>query len=142
MAPQLLGLSPDTENTAKPHDPDMENTAKPQDSDKENTVKAKQGESPTKSLQPETKSKVRRALEPVVLQKTTVVKRKKQRKTMQKSPVYLCGTCGCDCLDIPLGEDDQSVNCDKCDVWVHYVCAGVTDKVLETVDVWHCHKCK
>ena len=67
---------------------------------------------------------------------------KKKRKTQKKVPVYLCGTCGCDCVDTPQSEADQSVNCDICGVWVHYVCAGVSDQSLESVDKWFCSKCK
>lgn len=66
----------------------------------------------------------------------------KRRKVAKRMPIYLCGTCGCDCLDEPQTEADQSVNCDVCGVWVHYVCAGVTEKTLKTVDKWVCEKCE
>ncbi|XP_052778718.1 uncharacterized protein LOC128216184 [Mya arenaria] len=59
-----------------------------------------------------------------------------------ENTIYLCGTCGDECVDIPEHSDDQSVGCDKCGVWVHYRCAGVTDESVQDIDRWICAKCQ
>ncbi|XP_045161885.2 uncharacterized protein LOC123526703 [Mercenaria mercenaria] len=103
--------------------------------------KENQAKTPTKPLIP---SSVCRALTEITLpqSKKPCVQMKKRRKTTKKTPIYLCGICGCDCVDDPQTDADQSVNCDGCYVWVHYICAGVTDKTLQTLDKWLCTKCK
>ncbi len=46
----------------------------------------------------------------------------------------LCPICG-------KGEDtvEAMVGCDKCFMWLHWACAGIT--VAPTADEWHCATC-
>ncbi|XP_052263735.1 uncharacterized protein LOC127866911 [Dreissena polymorpha] len=83
-----------------------------------------------------------RALEPLSPKDNSKnIQQPKKRRRLNKVPIYLCGMCGLDCVDEPQSEADQSVSCDVCGVWVHYICAQVTDTHLETVDLWSCGKC-
>ncbi|KAH3814311.1 uncharacterized protein LOC127836093 [Dreissena polymorpha] len=67
--------------------------------------------------------------------------RKRPIKIKEKETVFLCGVCGTDCLDEPTCAADESVGCDRCGVWVHYICAGVTSEKLALTDEWFCSKC-
>ncbi|XP_052777885.1 uncharacterized protein LOC128215218 [Mya arenaria] len=82
----------------------------------------------------------RRALIPISTQ--PLKRKKKTRKAESKTIVFLCGICGLDCLDEPQSENIQSVQCDGCSVWTHYVCAGVTDELVSIALKWFCKKCK
>ncbi|WAR27214.1 hypothetical protein MAR_013197, partial [Mya arenaria] len=73
----------------------------------------------------------RRALIPISTQ--PLKRKKKTRKAESKTLVFLCGICGLNCLDEPQSENEQSVQCDGCSVWTHYVCAGVTDELVSNV---------
>ena len=84
-------------------------------------------------------SSVRRALIPICSQPS---KRKKTNNTVYKALVFLCGVCGLDCLDNPQSDDEQSVQCEKCSIWTHYICAGMTDSSLSAIDKWFCKICQ
>ncbi|KAH3817459.1 hypothetical protein DPMN_118996 [Dreissena polymorpha] len=91
----------------------------------------------------------RKALEPVLESNTSAsniptAPRKRRRLCIKKTraAVYLCGVCGLDCIDKPMCDSENSVNCDACGAWVHYVCANVTDVLLVNVDKWFCPRCK
>ncbi|KAH3832718.1 hypothetical protein DPMN_106012 [Dreissena polymorpha] len=91
------------------------------------------------------KSKACRALMPMATVsniQTCKPPSKRQRQSVPKQPVYVCGVCDFDVVEVLLTEAEQSVNCVRCDVWIHYWCAGVTNKTLENVDEWVCAKCK
>ena len=62
--------------------------------------------------------------------------------TTKQPLLFLCGVCGSECKDNPEDAKQQSVCCDICDVWVHYVCAGLTDESVKNFDKWCCQKCK
>ncbi|WAR10628.1 hypothetical protein MAR_035704 [Mya arenaria] len=81
-----------------------------------------------------------RALIPISTQ--PMKRKRKPEKGESKTPVFLCGICGLDCLDEPQSENEQSVQGYGCSVWTHYVCAGVTDELVSIALKWFCKKCK
>ena len=87
---------------------------------------------------------VKHSLISIQLNSTEMSHPQKKRRNNYQKPIhqYLCGVCQNDCVDNPQNELDQSVNCDGCAVWVHYVCAGVDDKDIQLTDNQFCQKCQ
>ncbi len=59
--------------------------------------------------------------------------------------LYPCGVCGDDCESDPIGDNRQSIGCDKCHLWYHYTCVGLTGQELflsRRKSTWKCDKCK
>ena len=44
------------------------------------------------------------------------------------SKIFPCKKCGIDCAD-------DCVQCDKCNVWIHYDCAKLTDDEIEFYNI-------
>ncbi|KAH3768256.1 hypothetical protein DPMN_169468 [Dreissena polymorpha] len=65
---------------------------------------------------------------------------RKQQIKIKEKKVFLCRVCGTDCLDEPTCAADESVGCDRCGVWLHYICADVTSQKLALTDKWFCSK--
>lgn len=76
-------------------------------------------------------------------------KRKKKTGKMsvrQKSrPVYMCSICDNECLQLPDGctFEDNSICCDCCHEWCHFVCVNILDKDDDQLieERWCCPKC-
>ncbi|XP_030845477.1 uncharacterized protein LOC105436450 isoform X2 [Strongylocentrotus purpuratus] len=76
-------------------------------------------------------------------------KRKKKTGKMlvrQKSrPVYMCSICDNECLQLPDGctFEDNSICCDCCHKWCHFVCVNILDKDDDQLieERWCCPKC-
>jgi len=72
--------------------------------------------------------------------KTVPAKRKKRGTLVIKSKgkakkakiMWPCGICGNNCVD-------QSVACDGCDTWYHFICIHVDEDELP--DEWFCNSC-
>ena len=67
---------------------------------------------------------------------------KRKRKALKSNPVYLCGVCGVE-LDVnPINFHQQSIGCDACPVWFHFVCVGINkSNIPQTKNKWFCPKC-
>ena len=60
-------------------------------------------------------------------------------------PVYMCKICDKQILesDQMITDEDQSIQCDKCRMWVHWVCVGLfCDSEELGEDEWICNTCK
>ena len=58
---------------------------------------------------------------------------------------YPCGICGDDCEGDPIDDSHQSIGCDKCYLWFHYSCIGLTGQehfLSRRKSTWKCDKCK
>ena len=58
---------------------------------------------------------------------------------------YPCGTCGLICEDDPADSKDESIGCDTCQLWYHYLCVGLTGSesvVTNRKSKWKCETCK
>lgn len=62
--------------------------------------------------------------------RSSVWSAKKKSDIIDKVVEYPCGTCGKECIDesVALAFEDQSVLCEKCEKWFHFVCVGLTGK--------------
>ena len=80
-------------------------------------------------------------------QKTHLKKKKEKtkpekKKRLVKTSVCLCGTCQKEVVDGPTKFEEESVGCDKCPLWYHFICAGITeDSRPKQRDSWICPKC-
>ncbi|KAL5021765.1 hypothetical protein ScPMuIL_000920 [Solemya velum] len=64
-------------------------------------------------------------------------------KNRQRACVYLCGLCGQQCFDDPKGKEDFSIQCERCDTWIHFKCAGIKKGCAPNEnEEWFCQKCK
>lgn len=57
---------------------------------------------------------------------------------------YPCGVCCEDCEGNPIDHDKQSIACDKCQMWHHYSCIGLTGLepfLIKWKSTWKCSKC-
>ena len=57
---------------------------------------------------------------------------------------YVCKVCNKLCEEEPSDLENQSIGCDKCDLWFHYKCAGVQghEPFLKSKRVrWYCSYC-
>ena len=50
------------------------------------------------------------------------------RKMAKQNPVYLCGSCQKDVVEKPKQFSEESIGCDRCPLWYHFVCVGITEK--------------
>ena len=76
------------------------------------------------------------------------IKKKKEKtkpekkKRSVKISVCLCGTCLEKVVDGRTKFEEESVGCDKCPLWYHFICAGITeDSRPKQRDSWVCPKC-
>ena len=54
---------------------------------------------------------------------------------VRKNPIYYCGRCTC-----PIANDKhQSIACDCCLTWFHFICLSMT--MLPKAKVWICKGC-
>ena len=53
--------------------------------------------------------------------------------------VYLCGKCSQICVDNPKCNEEESVNCDACGLWFHFVCVGFKNEGQN--EEWKCDAC-
>ena len=51
--------------------------------------------------------------------------RKKSKVGEVKRSIYLCGVCQKDCVEKPKQFSEESVACDGCPLWHHFVCVGI-----------------
>ncbi len=66
----------------------------------------------------------------------------KAKKLTTQNPVYVCGLCTKDVLDVPKNFADESVMCDQCPMWYHLVCAGFSEKTKQGKSyIWLCPQC-
>ena len=71
---------------------------------------------------------------------TNKAKGKKGAKKIR--PVYVCKICNKQILesDQMITDEDQSIQCDKCRMWVHWVCVGLfCDNEELGEDEWICN---
>ncbi len=67
-------------------------------------------------------------------------------KSILTKPVYpiayLCGRCGQDCPESPSTFNENSIQCVKCKVWLHFQCAELTPKTVpHKKEDWMCPVC-
>ena len=67
--------------------------------------------------------------------------KRRKRKPNPAAPVYLCPFCRKACVDINeiICEEANSIQCDKCNEWMHWGCVGYTNNVAS--DEWFCPAC-
>ena len=53
------------------------------------------------------------------------------RKMAKQNPVYLCGSCQKDVVEKPKQFSEESIGCDRCPLWYHFVCVGITEKISQ-----------
>ena len=69
-----------------------------------------------------------------------IIKRKKQE---QPPEIYLCGECKKTLKINPANFNEESVGCDRCPIWYHFVCVGIKEGNEATHEQkWHCIKCR
>ncbi|KAK3108167.1 hypothetical protein FSP39_002441, partial [Pinctada imbricata] len=61
-------------------------------------------------------------------------------KLPKRQNVYPCGKCGLVCAEQPKNYNEESINCDSCKVWYHFVCVGL--KEVDQGSEWMCDSCK
>ena len=80
-------------------------------------------------------------------QKTHIKKKKEKtkpekKKRLVKTSVCLCGTCQREVVNGPTKFEEESVGCDKCLLWYHFICVGITeDSRPKQRDSWIFPKC-
>lgn len=60
---------------------------------------------------------------------------RKSKRLLSKQAKLKCPICQCTVED-----NDRAVCCDKCDVWYHENCIGISIDLLENIP-WYCNKC-
>lgn len=57
---------------------------------------------------------------------------------------HYCGLCNKECVDNPSTDAEQCIQCDGCDKWVHFSCAGLdgSESCLTSDEDWFCQKCQ
>ena len=69
-------------------------------------------------------------------------KKLKTNKAINCNPVYLCGLCSKEVLDDPINFEEESVQCDSCPLWYHFVCTGFIEETKPGEnDNWFCSQC-
>lgn len=66
-------------------------------------------------------------------EKSSISEKKFKGAKKSKSIEYPCGVCGDECED--------SICCDKCNVWHHFNCVGLSGKENYSSQCWVCPKC-
>ena len=65
------------------------------------------------------------------------------RKKVKQSKIYLCGICQRNVVDNPQQFSEESIQCDKCPLWNHFVCVGITEHSKPTSKTkWYCNECR
>ena len=83
--------------------------------------------------------------------KANAEKRRQNKQQNTTTPLllndslYRCGVCGDVCDDDPIDDSYQSVGCDLCHVWYHFICVRLTGEeafLKRRNSSWKCDKCK
>jgi hypothetical protein len=61
-------------------------------------------------------------------------------QVVKRQNVQLCGKCVHVCVDDPKSVEEDSVSCDICKVWYHFLCVDL--KQINEDDEWVCTSCK
>ncbi|KAJ8033493.1 Transcription initiation factor TFIID subunit 3 [Holothuria leucospilota] len=64
-----------------------------------------------------------------------------QASPPKKRKTFICPCCLKECLEDPKTFSQQSIGCDDCQRWWHWLCAGITRKAPSTHN-WTCPDCK
>ena len=62
----------------------------------------------------------------------------------EDNDVFICTVCNKACIDDPKSTNEESIGCDKCGNWFHYVCVGVKGDehfLTRKNSKWHCPDC-
>ena len=68
---------------------------------------------------------------------------KKKREKNSHAAVYLCGICKIQLVTKPKNYDEESIGCDKCPLWFHLKCSGISAKGVPSLETkWYWKDCK
>ena len=71
-------------------------------------------------------------------------KRKAQNQnssTLSKKPIYVCGVCKNNVLNVAKTFEDNSIFCESCKLWFHFKCANFNNKKDIPDGSWICKAC-
>ena len=76
--------------------------------------------------------------------KALTSKMKYQKKIKLTQPIFLCKECHEEVPYNPKVFQDNSINCDVCDMWFHFCCVNISDeqKIPDENDSWICGDCQ
>ena len=79
-----------------------------------------------------------------IRQKALTSKMKYQKKIKLTQPIFLCKECHEEVPYNPKVSQDNSINCDVCDMWFHFRCVNISDeqKIPDENDSWICGDCQ
>ena len=99
--------------------------------------------SPRGDEQPEVQATVRKnlVLPPLTKKRRLMKQHTTAAKKKAVGPIYLCGVCHliCEYQTNLESESDNSVGCEKCQIWFHWGCVGFDGD--QSDDDWYCQKC-
>ena len=65
----------------------------------------------------------------------------KQKKAVMA--VYLCRICKTQLESVPKCYDEESIGCDKCPLWFHLKCVGISaTSIPSSKSKWYCTQCQ